>query len=117
MKRGFLTIITKIAKLRKATDNTWVTLWLVTLTNYNVTRVQRNKKILSKRKKKDTCDIVVGQCHQPQCHTSATRKQQPLLMRFSSVGILSCINLQATIDFEGGMSLCQIVLAQWRIGR
>jgi len=47
-------------------DNTWVTLWLVTLVilvNHNVTRVQRNKKILLKRKKKDTCDIVVGQCH------------------------------------------------------
>ena len=48
------------------TDNTWVTLWLVTfviLANYNVTYVQRNKKILWERKKKHTCDIVVGQCH------------------------------------------------------
>jgi len=47
-------------------DNTWVTLWLVTLVtlvNHNVTRVQRNKKILSKRKKKDICGIVVDQCH------------------------------------------------------
>jgi len=34
---------------------------LVTLANHNVTHVQRNKKILWKRKKKDTCDIVVGQ--------------------------------------------------------
>jgi len=27
-------------------DNTWLTLWLVTLANHNVTRVQKNKKIL-----------------------------------------------------------------------
>jgi len=28
----------------------------------------KKQKILGKRKKKDICDIVVGQCHQPQCH-------------------------------------------------
>jgi len=50
----------------KKMENTWVTLWwviLVTLVNHNSTHIQRNKKILWKRKKKDTCDIVVGQCH------------------------------------------------------
>jgi len=43
---------------------------IVTLANHNVTCVQNDKKILYKRERKDTCDIVVGQCHQPQCHLS-----------------------------------------------
>ena len=42
--------------------------------NHNVTSVQNNIKILWKKKKKATCGTVVGQCHQPQCHPSATRK-------------------------------------------
>jgi len=36
-------------------DNTWVTLWLmilVTLTNHNVTRVQRNKKYYERERRK-----------------------------------------------------------------
>jgi len=35
-----------------------VTLWLMTLmtlANHNVARIQKNKKILWKKKKKDTC--------------------------------------------------------------
>jgi len=39
---------------------------IVTLTNHSVTCVQNDKKILYKREKKDTYDIVVGQYHQ--CH-------------------------------------------------
>ena len=56
-----------------------MTLWLVilvTLTNHNVTSVQNDKNSCEKREKKDTCDIVVGQCHQchqPQCHVSIIR--------------------------------------------
>jgi len=49
---------------------------IVTLTNHNVTSVQINKTSLCERRKKSTCDIVVDQCHQchqSQCHTSATR--------------------------------------------
>jgi len=44
-------------------DNIWVTLWLVILANHNVTRVQRNQKMLSKKNKKDTYGIVIGQYH------------------------------------------------------
>jgi len=53
---------TTMSPNHNVTSSTWVTLWLVTLANHNVTRVQRNKKILWKRKKKDTCGIVVDQC-------------------------------------------------------
>lgn len=38
---------------------------------------------------------------------------QPLSIIFSSVGILSCMILQALNDFEGGMLGHQTVLAQW----
>jgi len=58
-------------------DSTWVTLWLVTLVtliNHNVT----SGFLLSLSQGcfvfLYTCDIVVGQCHQPQCHPSATPK-------------------------------------------
>jgi len=50
-------------------DSIWVTLWLVTLVNHNVTNVQKNKIILWKKEKKVICDIVVDQCHP--CHPSA----------------------------------------------
>jgi len=33
-------------------DNTWVTLWLVTLANHNVTRVQRKKKYYERERRK-----------------------------------------------------------------
>jgi len=38
---------------------------------YKCTKKQKN--LVKEREKKATCDIVVGQCHQPQCHPSATR--------------------------------------------
>jgi hypothetical protein len=38
---------------------------------------------------------------------------QPLNIKFSYVASLLCINLYTTSDFEGGMSLFQMVLAQW----
>jgi len=31
---------------------------------------KQKQKTLWKREKKTTCDIVVNQCHQPQCHSS-----------------------------------------------
>lgn len=40
----------------------------------------------------------------------------PLSMSFSSVGTLSCINLQASRDLNGGISLHQIVEAQCFFG-
>jgi len=43
------TLYIKKSKKRRAShpgDNTWVTLWSVTLVNHNVTNIQRNKKIL-----------------------------------------------------------------------
>jgi len=57
-------------------ENTWVT--LVTLANHNVTHVQRNKNILWKRKKKDTYDVVVGQCHNVTNH-NVTQVSPPIL--------------------------------------
>jgi len=60
----------------KYMGSTWVTLWLVTLWHQSTTMSQVykiTKKIIWKRKKKDTCNIMVGQCHQchqPQCHPS-----------------------------------------------
>jgi len=45
-------------------DDTWVTLWLVTLVNHNVTSVQQIKKPCERKKKKVICDKVVGQYHQ-----------------------------------------------------
>ena len=35
---------------RSLMENTWVTLWWVTLANHNVTHVQRNKKKIVKEK-------------------------------------------------------------------
>jgi len=63
----------------KNRDNTWVT-----LTNHNVTSEHRNQKILWKRKKKDTCDIVVGQCYNVTNHNPrATRKVEAENTSFS----------------------------------
>jgi hypothetical protein len=42
---------------------------------------------------------------------------QPLAMSISSVETLPCINLQASEDFDGGISLFQIDLAQLLIGK
>lgn len=47
----------------------------VTLVDHNVISVQSNHKILWKRKKKSTCNIMIGQCHQchqSQCHSNVT---------------------------------------------
>jgi len=39
-------------------------------------------------------------------------REHPLSISFSSVGTLSCISLQTNKDFEGGMSLLQMLEAQ-----
>jgi len=54
-------------------DNTWVTLWLVTLvtlTNHNVTGIFFSLSLLHNFFViLYTCDIMVDQCHQPQCQS------------------------------------------------
>lgn len=74
-------MVTKwVVKIRDGTRKGWYLGDIVVgdirdIINHNVTSVQNNKKILWKKKKKATCDIVVDQCHQchqPLCHQSAT---------------------------------------------
>jgi len=46
-------------------DNTYVTLWLVILVNHNVTSVFLLSIFTSFFVILYTCDIMIGQCHQP----------------------------------------------------
>jgi len=56
---------------------------------------------------------VVSVCMEQREHIDGI--EHPLSISFSSVGTLSCINLQTNKDFEGGMSLHQIFEAQFNV--
>jgi len=68
-------------------DNTYVTLWLVTLVilpNHNDTTVQKTKKPCERKRRKVTCNIVVGQYHQyNRYHPSAIRLYYALQAHFT----------------------------------
>jgi len=53
---------------------------IATLVNHNVTSVQDGKKYC-KREKKDTCNIMVDQCHQQQCHPNIFNAPPPLTQK------------------------------------
>ena len=55
---------------------------------------------------------VVSTCLRHKLHMEGIA--QPLVIKFSSVGIFSCINLQTMRDFEGRISELQIYLVQKR---